>query len=131
MRAVIVKEFRELIRDHRTIAMVIVVPIMLLIMFGYAANFTADTASTAVIGAKADAVTEHLPEFFDVKADPTHTTTDDLLRSGEVDVVVDTDQTPPKLYIDGSALFHGADHRGDRGRSGGMLTSEVKYNPDL
>jgi ABC-2 type transport system permease protein len=39
MKAMIVKEFRELIRDRRTLAMLVVLPLLLLIIFGYAANF--------------------------------------------------------------------------------------------
>ena len=35
----IVKEFRELRRDRRTVAMMIVLPVVLLVVFGYAANF--------------------------------------------------------------------------------------------
>ena len=32
-----VKEFRELVRDRRTLAMLIVMPLLLLVIFGYAA----------------------------------------------------------------------------------------------
>src|SRR5258705_467613 len=39
MKAMMVKEFRELVRDRRTLAMLIVMPLLLLVIFGYAANF--------------------------------------------------------------------------------------------
>ena len=39
MRAMIVKEFRQLRRDRRTLAMMIVMPILLLVILGYAASF--------------------------------------------------------------------------------------------
>ena len=38
MWAMIVKEFRQLRRDRRTLAMMIVMPVVLLIVFGYAAS---------------------------------------------------------------------------------------------
>ena len=39
MWAMIVKEVRQVRRDRRTLAMMIVMPIMLLVVFGYAASF--------------------------------------------------------------------------------------------
>jgi ABC-type multidrug transport system ATPase subunit len=50
MRAMIVKEFRELVRDRRTLAMLIVMPLLLLVIFGYAANFYVSSLKTAVVG---------------------------------------------------------------------------------
>lgn len=44
-----VKEFRELVRDRRTLAMLIVMPLLLLVIFGYAANFYVSSLSTAVV----------------------------------------------------------------------------------
>ena len=38
MRAMIVKEFRQLRRDRRTLAMMIVMPVLLLVILGYAAR---------------------------------------------------------------------------------------------
>ena len=40
MKAMVVKEFRELLRDRRTLAMLIVLPLLLLVVFGYAADFS-------------------------------------------------------------------------------------------
>ena len=39
MWAMVAKEFRQLRRDRRTVAMMIVLPVVLLVVFGYAANF--------------------------------------------------------------------------------------------
>jgi len=39
MRSMIVKEFRELVRDRRTLGLLIMMPLLLLVIFGYAANF--------------------------------------------------------------------------------------------
>ncbi len=46
MIAMVVKEFRELRRDRRTLAMLIALPILLLVIFGYAANFTVSSLRT-------------------------------------------------------------------------------------
>ncbi|MDO4792190.1 MAG: ABC transporter permease [Buchananella hordeovulneris] len=50
MRALILKEFRELGRDRRTLAMLIALPVILLVIFGYAASFRVDQVSVAVVG---------------------------------------------------------------------------------
>ena len=39
MWAMIVKEFRQLKRDRRTLAMLVALPVLLLVVFGYAARF--------------------------------------------------------------------------------------------
>jgi len=61
MRAMIVKEFRELVRDRRTLAMLIVMPLLLLIIFGYAANFYVTSVKAAVVGPQATQVASQLP----------------------------------------------------------------------
>ncbi len=43
MRAMMLKEFRELRRDHRTVGMLVMMPLLLLVVFGYAANFSVST----------------------------------------------------------------------------------------
>ena len=114
MRALIIKEFRELSRDRRTLSMLIVVPIVLLVVFGYAANFTVSEVSTMVIGKQADFVAEaleHNPtasEHLNIKAvDKTLGTPDveKLLREQQADTVIVADGQQPTVFIDGSALF--------------------------
>ncbi len=56
MRAMILKEFRELRRDHRTMGMLIGMPVLLLVVFGYAANFTVDNVPMATVGPQAQQV---------------------------------------------------------------------------
>ena len=111
--------------------MVVLMPILLLILFGYAANFTVDSATTAVIGANSAAIGGQLPDFFDVRDDVSGTDPTELLRSNRVDAVVDTNQTPAKVYLDGSALFVSQSAQLLIGKTGGQLTSEVLFNPDL
>src|ERR1035441_10312344 len=63
MWAMIVKEFRQLRRDRRTLAMMIVMPVILLLVFGYAASFEVSRIST-VVGRRAGEAA--LPASFDV-----------------------------------------------------------------
>ncbi|GAA3220646.1 hypothetical protein [Actinocorallia longicatena] len=51
MKAMILKEFLELRRDKRTMVMIIALPLLLLVIFGYAASFTVDDLKTDVYGA--------------------------------------------------------------------------------
>lgn len=60
VRALIVKEFRELARDRRTLAMLVVLPVILLTIFGYAANFSVERIRVAVVGPVAAALAEEL-----------------------------------------------------------------------
>ena len=66
MWAMVVKEFRELVRNRRTMAMLIALPLILLIVFGYAANFTVDTIDVQVYGPQADQVAAQLSQPFHV-----------------------------------------------------------------
>ncbi|HVC05645.1 MAG TPA: ABC transporter permease [Candidatus Acidoferrales bacterium] len=66
MRAMIVKEFRQLKRDRRTVALLIVLPVLLLVVFGYAARFDVSRVTTVVVGPQAPAVAGALPAPFDV-----------------------------------------------------------------
>jgi len=59
----IVKEFRELRRDRRTLAMLIAMP-LLLVIFGYAANFEVKTVKAAVVGPQATQFAATLPRSF-------------------------------------------------------------------
>src|ERR1700759_3432816 len=97
MRAMIVKEFRELVRDRRTLAMLIVMPLLLLVIFGYAANFYVSSLKTAVVGPQGGQGVQRLASFFDVTVtEPADTEADarTLLRDNRVDVAFVTGQTP-------------------------------------
>src|SRR6266581_2650492 len=61
VRAMIVKEFRQLRRDRRTLAMMIVMPVLLLVILGYAASFDVSSVPTAVAGPGAGTVARALP----------------------------------------------------------------------
>ena len=53
MWAMVAKEFRQLRRDRRTVAMMIVLPVVLLVVFGYAASFNVNKIPTVVVGPEA------------------------------------------------------------------------------
>ena len=135
MRAMILKEFRELRRDRRTMAMLIVMPILLLTIFGYAANFTIDELTTAVVGPGASEVESQLPPLFVVDTADADSTTDDALamvRDNEADVVIDTSTQPPTAYIDGSSLFAAQTAAAAlRAMPDGTVEIDILYNPDL
>jgi len=134
MRAMIVKEFRELIRDRRTVGMLVFLPLLLLIIFGYAANFYVDSVKTAVVGPQAEQVANQLPGFFDVTTtEPSGTRADaeQLLQDNKVDVAIVTGQNPPLALVDGSNLFAAQSAVSVLNRAGDQVKVEILYNPDL
>lgn len=145
MKAMILKEFRELRRDRRTMVMLIALPILLLVIFGYAANFTIDTVATRVVGPHTTLVTAQLPEFFVVDAgtgqanDATAGTNgldsagaQELVRNNAADVVIDTSTVPPTALIDGSSLFSAQRAKAVLAQMpSDAISITVLYNPDL
>ncbi len=154
MKAMVVKEFRELRRDKRTVAMLVALPLLLLIVFGFAANFTVDTLKVAVVGPDADqvvAMVQANPQAKDkldlvhVDADGTDADARTELRDDRADMAIvtgkaglATDQTQaqadaakPMIYIDGSNLFAAQAANVLVAGLGGEVTHEILYNPDL
>src|SRR5712691_10269533 len=108
MWAMIVKEFRQLRRDRRTLAMMIVMPILLLVVLGYAASFDVSSISVAVSGPQAAAVARTLPQPFRiVSSEPGNSPSwaQAQLRDGRAEMAVVTDAGRPVILIDGSQLF--------------------------
>jgi len=134
MRAMIVKEFRELRRDRRTLAMLIAMPLLLLVIFGYAANFYVSSVKAAVVGPQAVAVASQLPPFFEVTVtEPADTAADaqELLRDNKVDVAFVTGQSPVQALVDGSNLFAAQSVVSVLNKAGGAVSTTVLYNPKL
>ena len=108
MWAMIVKEFRQLRRDRRTLAMMIVLPVLLLVVFGYAASFDVKTIPTVVAGPLARQLP--LPGFDVVAREPAEglawaqTQLRDNRDGAAVAVVTGTGARPVVL-VDGSQLF--------------------------
>jgi ABC-2 type transport system permease protein len=116
MRAMIVKEFRQLRRDRRTLAMMIVMPILLLVILGYAASFDVSDIPTVVAGPGAATAATALPKSFQVAGTYTATAgqtgpatawAHDELRDGHAAVAIVTVSAGggPLILVDGSQLF--------------------------
>jgi len=110
MWAMIVKEFRQLRRDRRTLAMMIVMPVILLIVFGYAASFDVKTVPTVAAGPQGPALAQSLGEPFDVVAtapDQGRDWAETQLRDNTdgAAVAVVAGNGPTEVLIDGSQLF--------------------------
>lgn len=107
MWAMVVKEFRQLRRDRRTLAMMVMVPLLLLVVFGYAASFDVDEIPTIVVGPQAPGVAGRLPELFDViETLPGGDRGEAVaaLRDGEA-VAAIVAKTTPEVLLDGGQLF--------------------------
>jgi ABC-2 type transport system permease protein len=117
MVAMIVKEFRQMWRDRRTVALMVGLPLMMLIIFGYAARFDISAIPTIVAGPGADQLAPVVTEqtsleegravfnLIDVRPEATSDDANDLARNAEATVVFVTDTTPPTMLVDGSQLF--------------------------
>ena len=108
MWAIALKEFRQLRRDRRTLAMMIFLPLVLLVVFGYAASFDVSEVPTIVVGPGANTIAPHLPSVLDVQSerpDEGRADAEDILRGGEAVVVVVADPRAPEVFVDGSELF--------------------------
>jgi ABC-2 type transport system permease protein len=154
VRAIAVKEFRELRRDPRTLAMLFLLPFLFLVVFGYAASFDIKDVPTAVVGAGGQRVAAALPGTFGIVAtlpDGDATAARERLRRGEAVVAVVTAAAgdgKAAVLIDGTELFAAqaalrslAELRANAAASGGQsplgggtgpaVRLEVLYNPDL
>ena len=109
MWAMIVKEFRQLRRDRRTLAMMIAMPVILLVVLGYAASFDVTSIPVAVAGPEAAAVARVLPApFHVVSTDPagSRSWAERELRDGHAAAALVTSRAGvPSVLVDGSQLF--------------------------
>ncbi|GAA1848393.1 ABC transporter permease [Microbacterium koreense] len=150
MRAVFIKEFQELGRDRRTLGMLIVMPLLLLIIFGYAANFTVDSFEVTIVGADAENVEAMIDENDDLSdhlvitdVDTEGATKDavDALRDGRSDLAfVADDATEITVLIDGSNLFAAQSaevmfaqlsSQSAENPQAPKIDTEILFNPDL
>jgi ABC-2 type transport system permease protein len=134
MWAMIVKEFRQMRRDRRTLAMMIVLPVLLLVVFGYAASFDVTSVPTKVVGAGAAQAAARLPAPFDVREiAPGQGRAEAVraLRDGEVPAAVVADEAGTTVLLDGSELFTTNAARAALGGATGSLSVEVLFNPQM
>lgn len=135
MQAMIRKEFRQLRRDRRTLALMIVVPLLLLVVFGYVARFDVTEIPTAVVGSRAESVAEILPAPFVVNlVDPAgdRASAEDLLRRSRAIIAV-VAEPPFTILVDGTHMFAA---QSALRRTAGVLPQveprvEILFNPDL
>jgi ABC-2 type transport system permease protein len=134
MWAMAMKEFRQMRRDRRTLAMMILLPVLLLVVFGYAASFDVDRVKTVVVGAQADQVAAALPERLEVvRVAPGEDREDavEALRRAEAVVAVVTGGGQPQVLVDGTDLFAARSVVTElRGRPE-LPEPEVLFNPGL
>jgi ABC-2 type transport system permease protein len=104
----VVKEFLQLRRDRRTLAMMIVLPLMLLIIFGYAASFDVSRIPTVVVGPSAKAYAQRLEKPFALAgaypAQGLAAARRDL-RDGKADVAFVTGGGATRVLVNGADLF--------------------------
>ena len=137
MWAMVVKEFRQLRRDRRTVALLIVMPLVQLIVFGYAASFDVSEIPTAVLGPEAEQVEGNLPDLFridEVDASAGEARGRELLRDGEVVMAVVAGPEEPVALIDGAELFSARtalEAVARAGQRGVEIRTEVLFNPGL
>ncbi len=140
MWAMIVKEFRELRRDRRTMAMMIVLPVVLLVVFGYAANFKVHDIPVVVTGPGAQQAASllHAPTFHVAEVDPAagEAAAQARLRDGRAVVAVVTGGASPLVLLDGTQLFSAQTAQGALAKmvaAAGSPAVQVRilYNPDL
>jgi ABC-2 type transport system permease protein len=140
---IIVKEFRQLRRDRRTVALLFMLPILFLVVFGYAASFDVKKVPTVVVGPLAAPVAAHLPPQLDVVATRPgegYRQAHDALRNGAATVAIVTPQSPTAgkvhILIDGTELFAARSAvtvltSGRMPYATLLSAPEVLFNPDL
>jgi ABC-2 type transport system permease protein len=134
MLAMALKELRQLRRDRRTVALMVGLPIVLLVVFGYAASFDVDRLRTIVVGPGSAQVAAAAPERLDVIGQhPDEGRADAVrrLRDGGAQLAIVTGSQPAVL-VDGSDLFAArAAQQAFAQRPAGLPTAEVLFNPGL
>lgn len=111
LRSLIRKEFIEIRRDRRTIALIVGVPLILLIIFGYAANFEVRHIPTELVNHNSPAARHALGVGGDFSVRPG---TAPSVQAAESDiehgriavaVVLGAEGVPTRVLIDGSNLL--------------------------
>ena len=131
MKAMIVKEFRQMRRDKRAMGLMIGLPVMLLVIFGYAARFDVGRIQTVVVGPNAVEVSRSLDAAYDVvEVDATGDRQDveRMLRNSEVEVGIVTGGGPSTMLVDGSELFVA---QSALRRIPAATIPEILFDPDL
>jgi ABC-2 type transport system permease protein len=147
--AILIKEFRQLRRDRRTVAMLLMLPFLFLVIFGYAASFDVKNVKTVIVGPAAQSVVSLLPAQMDVVGtypDADESFARDALRDGEAVVAIVTPSEPGagrgevQILVDGTELFAARatvtafaqlQTRGAANAPLQLPQPEILFNPDL
>ncbi len=138
------KEFIEIRRDRRTLALIVAVPVILLVIFGYAANFEVRHISAELAGHDSPLLRSALGTNGDfavrpgVAADQAAAESDIQHGRVGVAVVVGADGRPARVLIDGSNLLTAMTAERElatlQGASAGAVppvSVDVLYNPSF
>lgn len=135
MWAMVVKEFRQMRRDHRALALMIALPLLMLVVFGYAASFDVTDVPTQVVGPLADQAAAALPDDLDVRAldpDAGEDHARQVLRDGEAAVVIVTSTADaPRAFVDGAQLFSARAVTAGLAAQAPQVEVEVLFNEGL
>jgi ABC-2 type transport system permease protein len=138
------KEFIEIRRDRRTLALIVAVPVILLVIFGYAANFQVQHISAELAGHDSPLLRSALGTNGDfavrpgVAADQAAAESDIQHGRVGVAVVVGADGRPARVLIDGSNLLTAmtaerelATLQGASADAAPPVSVDVLYNPSF
>jgi len=134
MWAMVVKEFRQMRRDHRALALMIALPLLMLVVFGYAASFDVTQVPTRVVGPAAEQAARQLPgilEVVEVRAEQDADEARDALRAGEVPVAVVAGASQVRVLVDGSQLFTARAVAAGLASAAPTVDVEVLFNESL
>ncbi len=133
MKAMILKEFRQMRRDRRTVALMVGLPILLLVIFGYAARFDVTEIRTAALGPGAEMVEGMLDDAFTIVVTDTSGGAEEaeaLLRDSEATVAIVTG-AETKVFVDGTDLFSAQSAMRRAADFPGEVEAEILFNPEL
>jgi ABC-2 type transport system permease protein len=134
MWAMAMKELRQMRRDRRTLAMMILLPVLLLVVFGYAASFDVDRVRTVVVGPLAQEVAARLPErleVVEVRPDLGREGAVEALRDGDAVVAIVTTGGGASILVDGADLFSARAVVAELRGHPELPAPEVLFNPTL
>ena len=143
MWAIALKEFRQVRRDRRMVALMVVMPLVMLIVFGYAASFDVTDVPAVVTGPQAAALAPRLPAPLHVERvapGDDRAAARRALVDGEamIAIVTDAEGQAPTVLLDGSQLFAAraaetalARYSGSIAGAGVQPKVEVLFNPGL
>ncbi|MDE7468047.1 MAG: ABC transporter permease [Muribaculaceae bacterium] len=144
--SLIKKEAIHIVRDRRTMFITLVMPLVLLLLFGFAISTEVNNIKVAVVADRHTDATREIIQAMDVnsyftfKGMTSGTDIDSLLRIGEIDAALmlrtHGSSTPHQIIVDASNptvaqaavsyISSVADRRGD-----GLIITRTLYNPQM